>query len=726
MQSIFDGMRAGVLAALGLTLWSFLAVSADVGDAGATTGMAFVAATFGFLGLPQIVYGAALGLVMMIWAVVLEQTGLRPLREALKDSARDRRVAAGLVTFPLSVGMVGAGVMAVHLAVTSGFARDSFQAQGLALAAMGLVVAVSLVTPAIYGAVVAALKKLPVANQRPIWTWLVLGAYATGAVGAVAVGYSQALGLRVWSEVEIQIAIAAVIAVPLLTVVMKQWPWERGAWNFGVPLAGLAVAAACFAVAPSWATSSAEMRALMLRDAPVVSAVARSAVDLGGEDDESIFSFPQCDEDDEDCGVADEEPTPVTSPDHRARRTMAQAVRAADRAQINEFESIPDPPKNVVFLVIDTLRQDHMGYAGYERDTTPNIDALAEESVVFNDAYSTSPHTPRTLPPIFFGRYASNIHWVLPNTNFPRVRPEALSMYEVLQEQEWQNISMTSHFYFNERRGLNQGFDVWDNEGAKSLEDSHDDIATPRIWEKVEPTIEELGRERREKGDEAQPFTMFIHFFDPHARYNHHDEFSFDRGSTNHERMIADYDSEIAHADHYAGKVIDKLKEEELFDDVIFILTSDHGEAFNEHGRYFHGHDLYNTVINVPKLVRVPGWFSREVDGQVSVLDIAPTLLDLLGISVPGEFEGEVLTDVLLGRSEVPDRPVFAELLPYTALDVHQRAVIYDDQKLTVDFKLDLAEFYDLSTDPMEQDNLIDERPEEAARLREMLDEFME
>ena len=726
MRAIFDGMRAGVFAALILTLWSFIVVASTVGDAGSTTGMKFVGAAFGFLGAPQIFFGTALGVVVAIWAVVLRRAELSPLKEALTDDETDLRVASLLISVPAAVGLVGAVVMAAHLTVTSGFARVSFQAQGLFLVGAGAALGAFLVSPLIYGAVQKGLGLLPIPDGRGLRTRAIVGAGLVGLVVVLGVAYSMAMELRVWSHSEVQMGLAAVLLVPLLTVVMGRVKWQRGAWTFGIPLAGLAIAVGCLMIAPTWAASTAQMRALTLRDAPLMPTVARAMVDVRREGADDIFSYVHCDEDDEDCGVEEEEaPLAVTSPDHPARRAMLRAVSAGDRAQTNKFESIPDPPKNVVLLVIDTLRQDHMGYAGYHRDTTPNIDALAADSVVFNDAYSTSPHTPRTLPPIFFGRYASNIAWVLPNTNFPRVRPEALSVFEVLQERGWNNISKTSHFYFRERRGLNQGFAEWDNEGAKELQDSHDDIATPRIWERVEATIEDLGRQRREQGEEADPFSLFVHFFDPHARYQMHDQFPFEHDGTNHERLIANYDSEIAHADYYTGKIIDKLKEQDLFDDVIFVITSDHGESFREHGRYFHGHDLYNTVINVPKLVRVPGWFAREVDGQVSVIDIAPTLLDLFGIPIPSEFEGEVLTDVLLGRGDVPDRPVFAELLPYTALDVHHRAVVYNDEKLIVDFHLDLEEFYDLADDPLEQNNLIDERSDDAARLRQMLDEFM-
>ncbi len=710
MQSIFDGMRAGVVAALALTLWAFIAV----GDTAASsaTGMAFVATAFGLVGLTQIVYGTAVGALAAVYKRTLDGLKLLPLRDKIQSPTTDRNIAAALLTVPVCTGLVAAGTMATHLAVTSGFARDSFQAQGLALAAAGFTVIAAAVALPLFSLIRGVLARLPFGDNRPIFTWVALGLYGLGVAVTIAVGYSYAVGLHVFDTTELQMGVAALILVPMLTLAMHQWRWDRPAYNVGIPVAGLLVAVGCFAGASNWANSSPEMRSLTFRDAPMVSFIAGVAVEPD-TDDTDIWA---------DTDTADDDDEPV-SPVEPAADAVFSGVADGDRAQQNTFEEIPDPPKNVVFVMIDTLRQDHMGYAGYEHDTTPNIDKLAADAVVFNDAYATSPHTPRTVPPVFFGRYASNLDWILPNANFPRLTENNTSMYEVKQDHGWHNISKTSHFYFRERRGVNQGFQVWDNDGHKELEDSHDDIATPRIWNRLEPTLEDLGEQHQ--SDDADPFSIFVHFFDPHARYNHHDEFPFDRGNTHRENLIADYDSEIAHADHYVGKIIDTLKEQDLYDDTIFVITSDHGEAFDEHGYYFHGQTLYNTVLNVPKLIRVPGWFDHEVDGPVSVIDIAPTLLDLLDLPIPDEYEGEALTDVLLGRAAPAERPIFGELLPYTAFEEHHRAVVYGDYKLIVDFTHGIEELYNVAEDPLEQNDLSGEKPEKHAKLREMLDEFM-
>lgn len=724
MRVIFDGARAGVISALVLTFWSFWAVAGAMESGATKAGMAFVVTAFGFLGLPQMLLGVGLGALVALWAVVFQRVGLIPPGEALRDGEKDRRVGAILLTAPVLVGVVGLGVYLIHLKITGHFNRVGFQALGLGAVAASLTAGVGLISPFVYGVLKGAMERVAGQKAGPFWSLLAGALYGVGALVVLLGGFFYARGLHVWSDTELTMGLAALVLVPLLMGVMQKFRFERGAWTFGIPVAGVLIGSICFALAPKWAVSSPEMRILTLRDAPLMPMIARQMVDLG-TDEGDIFAFGECDEDDEDC-LIDEAVLPVTSPDHPARRAVQLAVEAGDRAQVNRFESIPAPPKNIVMIVVDTLRQDHMGYAGYHRNTTPNIDEIAKESVVFMDAQSTSPHTPRSIPPLFFSRYASQIRWIGPRINFPRLRDENLSVFEVLQQGGWKNIGMASHFYFDERRNVHQGFEVWDNSEAKDIAGSNTDIATPRIWAKVEPVIEELGKAKREKGDEAEPFSLFVHFFDPHATWNYRSEFGFERGSSTRERHLAAYDSEIAFADRYVGKLVEKLKEEGLYDDVIFVLTSDHGEGFNEHGHYFHGQTLYNTITNVPMLIRVPGWFTRQVEGPVSIIDIAPTLLDLVGLAIPTEFEGESLTSVMLGRQEVPERPIFMELLPYTAFPEHHRAVLVGDQKLIVNFTLGVEEFYDLGEDRGEQNNLIRERGDDAARLREILDEFMQ
>ncbi|MBA2663915.1 MAG: sulfatase [Bradymonadaceae bacterium] len=726
MHQLFNGLRAGLFSALALTLWSFGNIVGAMEDAATSTGFMYVATAFGLVGFPQIIYGLALGLLVAVWTRALAPRSEPSLRERLEQPEWDLRVATLLLATPIAIATAASLVAGVHLAVTAKFVRPLFQAIGLGAATAVVLVAIVACAPLLYAAIARALSFAPKrpSAKRPPLTTAVLAIYAVGIVAVVVAAYGYAASLHVWTPTLLRMGVAGVLFTPAIFIAMARFPLNSIFWRYGLPLAGVLAGLVCFVGARDWAVSSPEMRQAAFRDSQLLAATARLLVPLPALGD-NVFAFDDCDDDDPNCGN-ESKAIALSSSEHPARRSMALAIEAGHQAGVNKFQQIPAPPKNLVFILIDTLRQDHLGYAGYARNTSPNIDAIANEAVVFLDTYATSPHTPRSIPPMLFSQYASRMKWAGAQYNYPRVRPENLGMFEVLEERGYHNIGMTSHFYFSERQGIRQGFETWDNEGAGTIAESNDDIAAPRIWAKLEPVITELGQHRRDKGDDARPFSLFVHLFEPHARWIPHAEFDFGKGETVRERHINSYDSEIAYTDSYIAKIVAKLKAEGLYDDAIFVITSDHGEAFNEHGHYFHGNTLYNEVIKVPLIVRVPGWFSRRVEGPVSIIDIAPTLLDLFKATIPAEFEGVSLTDVMLGRSAPPLRPLFAELLPYTHFQEHHRTVIYGHEKFIQNFTLGIEEYYDLGQDPGEQTNLRAREPERANKLKEMLREFME
>ena len=426
---------------------------------------------------------------------------------------------------------------------------------------------------------------------------------------------------------------------------------------------------------------------------------------------------------DEDCDGQDAARPGLDN--HPVKRAVSAALSSARRDLKSLSEAAPPkPPKNIVLILVDTLRYDHMGFAGYPRSTSPHIDALASESIVFERAYATAPHTPRSIPSLFFGRYPSQMDWRGGQYNYPKVKPENLGLFEILAERGWSNHGLSSHFYFEPKRGMDQGFASWDNSGAGTIKESNDDIAAPRIWQRAQPKLAELAAQAK-GSEQSAPFSMFIHFFEPHSRWIGHDAHDFGPGSTPVERHMNNYDSEIAYVDTYVAKVIEELKRLEIYDETVLILTSDHGEAFNEHKVLFHGTNLYDEVIHVPLIVRVPGWKPRRVEGAVSLVDVAPTLLDLYGITAPPDFVGVSLREAMLGEEDVPLRPVFSELLPYTSWKEHHKAVIYGDKKLIKVFTANTTELYDLADDPAEQQNLARTDPEAAARLSALLSDWI-
>jgi arylsulfatase A-like enzyme len=220
---------------------------------------------------------------------------------------------------------------------------------------------------------------------------------------------------------------------------------------------------------------------------------------------------------------------------------------------------------------------------------------------------------------------------------------------------------------------------------------------------------------------------LFVHFFEPHSKWIGHADFKFDPGDSSRTKHIANYDSEIAFTDSYLGKILDKLAATGLDKETVIVIVSDHGEAFMDHGKYFHGQDLYDEILRVPMVIHVPGWSARKVSGHVSLIDLAPTLLDMWEITIPPDFEGISLLDPMLGKAPVPlERPIFAELLPYTHLQEHHVTMIQNDYKFIRIITSGVEELYYIKDDPKEQKNLINVEKDVAEQMRKDLNAWLQ
>ncbi|MCA9679072.1 MAG: sulfatase, partial [Myxococcales bacterium] len=384
------------------------------------------------------------------------------------------------------------------------------------------------------------------------------------------------------------------------------------------------------------------------------------------------------------------------------------------------------PKANVVIVMIDTVRADRLGVAGYQRDgtsLTPRLDGFAAGATRFTDAYSVAPNTPRAMPAFMTSRYPSVIHVDKLFKNYPVLDDDNQMLFEAFQAAGLKTYGFSSHFYFRPERNFTQGFDAYDNEGALDIAPSNKDSASPRIVPKVLAKLDELGASK-------ERFAMWVHLFEPHSTYMEHDGWKItEHGTASLEQK---YDYEIAFVDGYVGQIFDKLDATGLADDTIVVVVADHGEAFGVHTfagqkMFFHGQTLYNELLRIPLMIRVPGQPARVDGAVVSLIDVAPTLLDAIGAPVPKSFLGRSLVPALRGEA-LPPRPAFAELIPYPSWDHEGRSITSADGKWKLfdrvsDHKVEL---YDLTADPAEKQDVYTAHPDVAKQLEAQLLDFVE
>ncbi len=365
-------------------------------------------------------------------------------------------------------------------------------------------------------------------------------------------------------------------------------------------------------------------------------------------------------------------------------------------------------------ITIDALRGDRLGVAGYGRpegkSLTPTLDGLARKGTYFRRAWSQAPNTPKSFPVILTGRYPSDIAWDKPGTNYPNLLPTNHTFFETLAAAGWKPIGIFSHFYFTADRGISRGFAEWSDDGAGTIAESNKDIASPRIVPRV---IERLKQAAARK----ERFALWTHLFEPHSSYMTHKEFPTSLSGV--PGLMEKYDYEIAFCDLWVKKLIDAVNELGLAKDTAIVIMADHGEAWGEHKVYFHGQDLFDEQLRVPLIFVVPGHPAHVVDEPVALVDVAPTLIDLVGAPVPANMRGQSLLPVILhgkaARGPVA-RPVFAEMLPATAWPHHATMMMDDGKKLIHRISERRWELYDLASDPGEKKNLAD-APAAAALL---------
>lgn len=391
-------------------------------------------------------------------------------------------------------------------------------------------------------------------------------------------------------------------------------------------------------------------------------------------------------------------------------------------------------PPNVLVVTIDTVRADHCSAYGYGLQTTPNLDRLAREGVRFEDVYAPMPTTAPSHATLFTSHYPLS-HGVLKNGFL--LDPRFVTLAEVLAARGYDTAAFVAAYVVHQKFGLGQGFALYDDDfrGARSTVpgdtwEGHD------VSEGFDRRADEVSSraaawlERRRDG--ARPFFLWVHFYDPHWPYvppePHRSRFGASaKGGI--EETIALYDAEIAFADAKLGELLDRLDRTGLAANTLVIVTSDHGEGLGQHGHRQHGLLLYEEAVRVPLVLRWPGRLSRgqTVAGPVELVDLMPTILDLIGASAQGvEPQGRSLVPVLHGGGKAADpaRPVVMQRRHFDTRKIEGRsvkgpkfAIRAGRWKYIEAPEEGTQELYDLAADPRELENVADRFPAEVRSL---------
>ncbi len=402
----------------------------------------------------------------------------------------------------------------------------------------------------------------------------------------------------------------------------------------------------------------------------------------------------------------------------------------------------PAETRNLVFIVVDTLRWDRLASYGYHRVTSPSLDALAEEGTRFERAYATAPWTMPSIASMITGRYPTG-HGVL--TAMTAMPQSAITLAEILYGRGFRTAGVVSnHLIMNRRgKGFTQGFEIYQGSESKG----HDHMSTDGITNQAIHNLDMLAT----TGDR---FFLFVHYFDPHFNYLPHPEVDFapprvgrlDGSHDIHQLrnllkhlsqqeidfLMDLYDEEIFFTDTGIARLLDHLRELDLYDETLIVMASDHGEEFREHGWIGHTRTLYQELVRVPFLISSPNQRNqaRVVPEPVSLVSILPTVLELLGVEESGlAFHGPSLAGRVRGEPASGSGYVLAEVgflppgQPQGAKRAFKKALMGERYKLIRDEETDALELYDLQEDPGETDNLADARPELRDRLVRELDQ---
>lgn len=382
---------------------------------------------------------------------------------------------------------------------------------------------------------------------------------------------------------------------------------------------------------------------------------------------------------------------------------------------------------NVLLIGIETLRADHVGCLGYDRETTPTLDRLAQEGVLCARAMSTSAWT---LPSVMSVMTSLNPNVHQTQTYKDRLPGEVTTLAEVLKANGYTTVGFVSNPVLDGKYGFSDGFDFYDDftislDAGLDIFAKHSETLNDQQIVNTGELVTQMAAHWLQRNQD-EPFFMFVFYIDPHYDYVPPAPFDtmFDPGYAGDidgrgihkeprhsqrpsdrdlQHLLALYDGEIRYTDGCVAELLRVFATSGVLVNTIVVLFGDHGDEFYEHGKTAHGRTLYDEIIHVPLIFREPGRFppGKRINAVTSQIDIMPTILDYLGVSCEGPMQGASLRPLIEGKAERLHETVWAEVNAW----IHVQAVVCNHHKLIRNVSNDTWEFYYLHLDPDELTN---------------------
>jgi len=364
-----------------------------------------------------------------------------------------------------------------------------------------------------------------------------------------------------------------------------------------------------------------------------------------------------------------------------------------------------DSNLNVLLITLDTTRADRIGCYGYEKAKTPNLDSLASGGVRFLNTYCQVPLTCPSHCSILTGTYP--LYHQVRNNGTYYLNPALLTVAEILKDRGFKTAAFVSSFTVDSRFGLDQGFDFYDDKFRE--EEPFKALKSERKADKVFASFSSWLDE-----NQAQQFFCWVHFFDPHLPYDPPSPYK-------EEFLDSPYDGEIAYMDYYVGKTIEKLREKNVLNKTIIILVGDHGEAFGEKEVAGHGVFLYDVTMRVPLIFYAENNLPKGkiINSRVRLIDLMPSILDILDIPTNKEIQGVSLLPYIEGREKNDLSSYIETYYPRENYGWSELIGLIDGDWKYIEAPKE--ELYNLKTDPQEEKNAINEEREVVSDKRDKL-----